>query len=218
MDISNEPEGEEFFAADPEKIMRRAVNDARFAKNGFETGHGKKGLLLTIRGLEKILMYHCMTRNIPFSRDERRLSHLYNALRNTDLYGDEKAELCRILDMFQNEQEEEIMDIINSSDSCYFFSASDEEEQETGDAPEFQFNLEDWEKGEWTSEGWSKNSTEKPEQEEDASGPDESSGQEKETEEVNEQTESDTSRPVQVTETLFKRAQAFFHFLVHKTE
>lgn len=152
---------DELYSADPEKILKRAMSDVRFARSGYEAGHTTKALLLAIRGIEKMLMYHLMDRNIPFSRKSSSLRDLLQNLVNTPIHSADREDLCLILDAFQFDQEDEVMDIIQSGDQYKTLDELDEQDVENvkdheSDEVDEEESLEDWENGEWGPNGWSK--------------------------------------------------------------
>lgn len=147
-------------SADPEKMLKRAMSDVRFARSGFEAGHQTKALLLVVRGIEKILLFHLMKRNIPYSRDSNSLKGLLQSLVNTPVHTEEREDLCSILDAFQFEQEDEVMDIIQSEGQYKTLDQLDDEDvQEVASnevEEELDGDLDDWDNDEWGPNGWSK--------------------------------------------------------------
>jgi hypothetical protein len=152
---------DDLYSADPEKILKRAMSDVRFARSGFEAGHETKALLLVIRGIEKMLLFHLMERNIPYSRDSSSLNELLCSLMNTPVYTEDREDLCSMLDAFQFEQEDEVMDIIQSEGQYKTLDELDSEDvqeaaSEEFDEDELNEDLEDWDNDEWGPNGWSK--------------------------------------------------------------
>lgn len=150
---------EELFSADPNRMYSRAMNDARFARSGMEAGYTTKALLLMTRGLEKLLMFHCMKRNIAFPRDSSHLLDHLNPLRNTELFSEDLRELCERLDDFQKDQQDQVIDAIHEKENMDTFSGPDVRPARDGEDSD-QIML-DPEEGEWSPEGWRKTSEEK---------------------------------------------------------
>ncbi len=158
--------GDELFSADPEKILKRAMSDVRFARSGYEAGHSNQALLLVIRGLEKMFLYHLMVREIPYSRETSSLLELLEHFSDTPFYTAAHERLCRQLDVFQFERRDEVMQIIRDDDQYMTLSDLDEEDVEQQREQHRESledeELEDWENGEWGPEGWSKRGADEP--------------------------------------------------------
>jgi len=170
--------GDELFSADPEKILKRAMSDVRFARSGYEAGHDEQALLLVIRGLEKMLLYHLMIRDIPYSRETSSLAELFESLSETVFYETKRRDLCDELDVFQFARRDEVMDIIQNDNSYMKLSDLDEEdvnEKRAHHAETLEDEvLEDWENDEWGPEGWSKKSDDGADEAETGNSGDES--------------------------------------------
>ncbi len=151
---------EELHSTDPEKILKRAMSDVRFARSGYEAGYDTQALLLAIRGIEKLMIFHLMERNVPYSRDSSSLKELIRSLVNTPVHTEEREELCRLLDTFQFEQEDEVMDIIQSEGQYKTLDELGEEDVQEMASEEFDRSadedLSDWDNDEWGPGGWSK--------------------------------------------------------------
>ncbi len=212
-------EGDDLFSADPEKILKRAMSDVRFARSGYEAGHKNQALLLMIRGLEKLLLYLLMVRNIPYSRDTNSLVELFDHLSDTAFHDSEWKQLCEKLDVFQFERRDEVMDIIQDDDQYMKLSELDEqdvEEQRARHQEELEDeDLEDWENDEWGPEGWTSSDVSSGEEEgRDGSGS--FHDQETPTEEEGVSTtdpdhEMDDANPT--SEELYERSITFFKSL-----